>query len=127
MSKKRKIVLNCIPGLVLAACFPVGSNIFPVLLVVLPILVVLNWKFSYNTKKLLKYNGILLVSVLLGILLNSALYFWIVRYDAEGMVVMYTELLIAVVYSLLVMGGAVWLKYLATGKKKRRKKGKGKS
>lgn len=123
MSKKKKILLNCIPGVVLAACFSIGSNIFPMLIVVLPVLVVINYRLSYNTKKLLQYSGILLASILLGIVLNSVLYFWLIRYDAEGMMVLYAELLIAVVYSLLVMGGAVWLKYLTTGKKKRRRKG----
>lgn len=118
MSKERKLLLNCIPGLVLAACFPIGSNIFPVFIVALPILVVLNWKFSYNVKKLVKYNGILLASVLLGILLNSLLYFGVIHYDGEGVMVMCVELLIAVVYSLGVMGIAVWLKHLTTRKKK---------
>ncbi|MCM1494852.1 MAG: hypothetical protein NC089_03535 [Bacteroides sp.] len=122
MSKKRKLLLNGIPGLVLAACFPIGGNIFPILIAALPILVILNWKFSDNVKKLLKYNGILLASVLLGILLNSLLYFWVIQYDGEGVMVMEAELIIALVYSLLVMGVAVWLKHLTTRRRKGRKK-----
>lgn len=122
MSKRKKILLNCIPGIVLAVCFPLGSNIFPLLLVALPILVVINYRISYNIKKLIQYNGILLIFVLLGILLNSVFYFWIIQSDAEGWMVMYAELLIAVVYSLVLMGGAVWLKHLTTRKKRRKKR-----
>lgn len=79
----------------------------------------LNVYFSDNRGSLIKYDGILLLSTILGILLNSFLYFMLKSYDAEGMIVMYAELFIAVLYVLLLSGISMIVFYAREKRKNR--------
>ena len=54
--------------------------------------------FSNNKREIILYNILLMVFTLMGIFINSYLYLHNVCYDYEGYLVMWLELLIAIVY-----------------------------
>lgn len=117
MLNKKNILLNCVPILVLVLCFPLGSNAFFIMLLLLPILAGFNFYASDNRGSLIKYDGIMLISAVLGVLLNSFLYFVLICYDAEGMIVMYAELFTVVLFSLLLSGITLIIQHFREGKK----------
>lgn len=111
MLNKKNIILNCIPILVLALCFPLGSNAWFVMALLLLVLAGINVYFSDNRKSLIKQDGIMLASAVLGVLLNSFLYFMFINHDAEGMMIMYLELLATVLYGLILSGITILIQY----------------
>lgn len=74
-------------GAMISLCMPL-----PQLLIT-----VINTIYAGSKKQLLLYNGILLVSSVAGIFVNSQLYFKYICYDADGVMVMWAELSAAVV------------------------------
>lgn len=98
MSRKYCVILlNVIPFAVFAGLYQFGGNVglwmpFPQLLIT-----VINTRYAGAKKEIFIYNGILLISSVAGIFVNSQLYFKYICYDVEGVMVMLAEILAAVI------------------------------
>ncbi len=94
------ILLNIFPCVLFVSLYRYGANVgismpFPQLLITM-----INTFYAKSKKELLMYNGILLISSIIGIFVNSQLYFKYICYDAGGVMVMKLEILVA---SLLIL------------------------
>lgn len=95
------ILFNILPFAVFVSLYKYGGNVglcmpLPQLLVT-----IINAIFAKSKKEFLVYNGILLISSVAGIFVNSQLYFKYICYDTEGVLVMEYEIFVAIVLILI--------------------------
>lgn len=107
-----------------SALAPLGAVFFPIggwfAMLILPMahlgLTYMNTKFTPNNKRLLMLQIVMLAATELGILCNSLLYFWLICYDYEGVLVAQLEAWVAfIVVGVLTVGALAWKRKAKTG------------
>jgi|GEM_PF-3416436 len=93
-----KILVNYIPMILWCVFYSQGANVALGMVPLLLVIVVMNYIFSKHIYDLLFYNGNLLISTVLGIYINSELYFKFIYYDSEGALVRNVEIMIGFIY-----------------------------
>ena len=96
------IVFNYIPLIIWCVFYSYGANVAFYMIPLQAVIAILNYRFSDGISDMLFLNGNLLLSTLLGIYINSFLYFKYICYDSEGELVRNFELMVGLVYILLI-------------------------
>ena len=92
------ILINAIVILPFIVFYRFGANVAIHLIPVIFILSLTNTLLSQNRKEFLIRNLILGIFNIVGILVNSVLYFSYICYDSEGLLVMQFEIFVAFIY-----------------------------
>lgn len=95
------ILLNILPCAVYVNLYSYGATVSLYMPFIQLCITILNTIFAKSKKEFLMYNGILLISSVAGIFVNSQLYFKYIRYDIEGVLVMKAEILVAILLVLI--------------------------
>ena len=98
MKKYLIIGINLIILVIYVAFFRFCGNVSMYLIPVLFVISVLNCILADSKKTFLTYNIFLIIITIIGILVNSTLYFRYVCYDSVGEAILWLEIFVAVVY-----------------------------
>lgn len=110
------ILLNILPFAVFASLYRYGANVGLCMLLPQLFITIINTIFAKSKKDFLVYNGILLISSVAGIFVNSQLYFKYICYDTEGVAVMKFEIFVAIVLILIFTAIELLIRYFQNNK-----------